>query len=307
MIDFKALARDFNIPIRTSGHHHCHEGWIQTHCPFCMRGHDGWHLGFSIETGALHCWRCGSVLLKDYLKARLPTESVVNIFKKYGGERPTSRRIVERSGPLEELEMPDGFGPLTPLHCRYLTDRGFDSGELVRIWELGGTRQRVDSNWRWRVVIPIRSREGLLVNFQGRALGEAAHRPRYVTYRPDVNKNLLYGEHKIHSLTDTVVVVEGPADVWRLGAGAVATLGVGWSETQAELISQYSHRYIYFDPDNAGRERAEVLATWLALYPGETEIIDADVEPGDLQPEEALAFMLSLGLGGALPCVNEVF
>ncbi len=103
---------------------------------------------------------------------------------------------------------------------------------------------------------------------------------------------LLYG---IHLVERTVVVVEGPADVWRLGPGAVASLGVDWSVAQARALKDIPRRFIMFDPDRAAQQRARKLANYLAVYDGETTILqDMDVDPGDLPQEVADSIMKEL-------------
>ena len=71
MLDFIRLATTHHLPMISSGHHHCHAGWVQTHCPFCTGGRSGWHLGFSLERGNFHCWRCGGVRFWPTLEALL--------------------------------------------------------------------------------------------------------------------------------------------------------------------------------------------------------------------------------------------
>lgn len=92
-----------------------------------------------------------------------------------------------------------------------------------------------------------------------------------------------------------MVIVEGPTDVWRLGPGAVATLGVDWTVEQALQLKDYSRRYIMFDPDSPGQRRAQGLADWLGMFDGETELIEEmSSDPGGLPQAEADQIMKEL-------------
>jgi len=296
MLDLAALARDNNIPAITSGNKHCQKGWLQLSCPFCSSG-TGFHMGFNLTTGIFHCWMCGSLRAREVVERLLPGKSFGEIISKYGGRRQLRVVSDKERSDIKEIEVPDGFKRMSSVHHKYLASRGFDSVYLEAEWGLLGTEQRAEVGWSWRLIIPIHDHLGKLVNFQGRSLGEASARPRYMTWKPEVSSRLLYGEHKVIGQTDSILIVEGPADAWRLGPGAVATLGAGWSDTQAARISGYRNRHIFFDPDSTGVKRAEGLAEWLTALAGNTEILVGDVEPGDLSSDDAMKLMASLGIG----------
>lgn len=145
------------------------------------------------------------------------------------------------------------------------------------------------------MIFPIYNAQNRLLAYGGRSIDDEV-KPKYKM--PD-NENLpvdpnqlLYG---IHLVADTVVVVEGPADVWRLGPGAVGSLGVDWSVEQACMLKSIPRRFVMFDPDRAGQQRARKLANWLGMYGGETEIISGlDSDPGDLTQREADLIMKEL-------------
>jgi hypothetical protein len=103
------------------------------------------------------------------------------------------------------------------------------------------------------------------------------------------SRSLLYGIHK--ATTNRVVVVEGPADVWRIGPGAVATLGISWKVPQACILRQFRYRYILFDPETKAQSKARELADWLAGFSGHTEIIDGlETDPGAM-PRKDIAII----------------
>ena len=127
-----------------------------------------------------------------------------------------------------------------------------------------------------------------MVAYQGRAINDDV-RPKY-KMADDKDclmdpKTLVYGLHKAKE--KEVIIVEGITDVWKLGRGAVATLGIDWNTTQANLLRCYTRRFIAFDPEPVAQKRAMELAKWLSFYPGVTELIEElSCDPGAMNEEE---------------------
>jgi len=278
-----------------SGHHHCHEGWIQLHCPFCAGGVSGFHLGFSLESGYFNCWRCGGHSVWSYLGEILRTSDRSKIYKVLQKYQMDSPGIPRTRRHRSVLVPPPHLESLSHQHRSYLRRRGFRSREIEREWGLEGTRH-LSGKWNWRVVGTICNRFGVPVAHIGRSISSRA-KPKYrITDKQDCAEDpngFLYGIHNVPG--DSIVVVEGPADVWRLGPGSVATLGIDWTVTQANLIRQFKHRFVCYDPDQNAQRSARRLAEWLSAYPGSTELVDdMPCDPGDLEPLEAKSLMGAL-------------
>lgn len=297
VLDFVRLCKEKNIPYLESGHHHCHEGWVQTHCPFCTDGTHGWHLGCSLEGGNFNCWRCGGKSIWDVLAKILPPRDKHNlkgIVRQYSSSLPqlTKKKVIRK----RSIHPPPRLGPLHQIHKRYLRSREFDPTELEKRWDLQGTRG-LSGEWSYRIVTPIKNVDGTIVAYTGRAIREGK-KPKWKTSQneemlADPN-TLLYGVEKTDG--EQVLVVEGPSDVWRLGPGAVALLGIDWKEEQAGILRRYEKRYILFDPDPNAQRQARGLAAWLAAFPGETEIISGlPCDPGAIPQREAKKMMRELG------------
>jgi len=193
------------------------------------------------------------------------------------------------------LKPPPGMGPLGRPHLRYLEKRGFTPGDLVEEWGLEGT-QHLSGPWSWRVVAPVKDRENHIVAYVGRSILQNG-KPKYkMTDEEDIlvdPKTLLYGIEKVQK---KVLVVEGPADVWRMGPGAVALLGIDWKREQAAILRDIPERYIMLDPESLAQRRARRLAEWLGIFPGITEILtDLSTDPGGLSPQRALGIRKVLG------------
>ena len=297
MIDFRAIGHRYGIPIIDGGHHHCAAGWLQTHCPFCSPG-SGFHLGFSLERGNFHCWRCGGHRVMEVLAKLCGGEaSAKEAVSKY---REGSRQILPTIPVrLRTAWIPRGIRPLRPAHLHYLKGRKFNPDLLVKEWGLLGTDGLSELGWRWRVIFPIQNREGNTIAYGGRAIGKGVKpKYRFPTNRQFTQdpRGVLYGIDRVEG--DAVVICEGPTDVWRLGPGAVALMGVDWKTEQADALKGFRRRYIMLDPDPAGKRKAEDLAHWLAMYSGETEIIeDLPCDPGDLPQREADQIMKELIYG----------
>jgi len=171
-----------------------------------------------------------------------------------------------------DVEMPLGVGTLRGPHIAYLKDRGFDPKELVKLWNLRGIGPF--SNLPWRLFIPI-VHEGWTVSWTTRAIGDSSL--RYISARPDQEtmalKNILYGADYVRH---SVVVCEGPTDAWKIGPGAVATLGTQYTAGQVDWIGKCSVRAICFDREPAAQKRARQLASRLELFPGRTEVIELE-------------------------------
>jgi DNA primase len=101
------------------------------------------------------------------------------------------------------------------------------------------------------------------------------------------HKKVLYGADKAKN---TIVVVEGPADAWAIGPGAVAVFGLEVSTVQYREISSYPTRVICFDNQPVAARRADKLASRLCKEPGDTYIVrlESGKDPADSDPQELL-------------------
>lgn len=291
MFNFAALARDHGISVIDQGHKRCHTGWLQTHCPFCGQG-DGYHLGFSLTRGNFNCWRCGSLRSIDVIQALVggTKDHARSLWSQYNDnlkktEAPQKRKVISR--PRKAKRPPQIGGVVSgSQHMAYLRKRGFTHID-VELWEMGATRH-LSGQWNWRVVYPIKNMQGQTVAWQGRAIHAKNERKYHMTPDDECLEDphgLVYG---IHLAIDYVIVVEGVTDVWKMGEGAVATLGQDWTDAQANKLRQFSKRYILFDPEKAAQKRAVRLAEWLSSFPGTTEVITGLAgDPGSLSRKEA--------------------
>lgn len=250
-LDIIALYKNHNVPFITTGNKHCLPGWVQTNCCFCM-GPRNYHLGFNMINEYFNCWRCGWHPL-DAVIATILKQTIYearNTIQEYRTGKPT----VPASAPIEikrptKIEVPGGT--LMKPHLDYLKKRGFDNESiewLVSTYKLKGTGPVGPDSFR--IVAPIYF-DGNLVSYQGRDYTEKSPLkykacPKSLEIRD--HKDCLYAMDLVKG--DTVVIVEGIVDAWKLGPGAVATFGSAFTWAQVRLlVERWNRHVILFDPD----------------------------------------------------------
>ncbi len=157
-------------------------------------------------------------------------------------------------------------------------------GALESIWHVQGIT--LSRKVPWRLFIPIEM-NGFTVSWTTRSISDTTV-PRYINATPKEEKlnpkSLLFGEDHV---THGVIVVEGPFDVFKIGKGAVATMGVGYSQKQVARIAKYPLRVICFDNEREAQARAERLCRDLEVFQGETIKVNlSSKDPGSASDKE---------------------
>ena len=176
------------------------------------------------------------------------------------------REVVEQRGLSPEVVARFGLGyaldQWDTLH-RYLSQRGVDpavahEAGLLQLRESGGYYDR----FRGRLMFPIRTREGRVVGFGARIVGEG--QPKYLNSPQSAifdKSGLVYGldlaQEEIRR-RDQVVIVEGYMDAiaaHQFGhANVVAAMGTAFTEAQVGLVKRLSkHIVLALDADAAGQ------------------------------------------------------
>lgn len=266
-------------------------GWIGVDCPFC--GEQNYHCGVNLDTKRYSCWVCSqkgtlvkifAILLKlNYGQAN----SIIDNFRGFYYEAP----IRELS---EEVVMPSNLSSLTKIGINYLTNRGFDAAEIEKKYRLQesnmfSTLTVKDATWdfRWRIIIPI-IMDHEIITYTGRDF-TGKQDPRYRN-APIEAGTMLTSEclYNIDSVTDRILLVEGPTDVWKLGSEAVATLGVKFSHSQINRILKKNLKKIVILFDSGAENAARLLADALNPYVLDLKVYIVDGEdPGSMDFNEA--------------------
>jgi DNA primase len=237
-------------------------------------------MGVSLVSGYTHCWRCGAHRLVDVLVkiTDLPYWKAIDLTKGLAKQKVE----VKKRGTLK---IPKGVSKMLRHHREYLRWRGFDHRTVERLWGVQGFG--VCARFSWRLFIPIVF-DGEVVSWTTRSTGRDNGGLRYISASSEeesVNhKLLLYGEDMA---THSIVIVEGPTDAWKIGPGAVATLGIGYSKQQVLRMSKYPVRAVVFDSEKEAQGRARRLCDELEVFPGSTLRIELDAkDPGSATYEE---------------------
>lgn len=278
-MQIQELLSEIGVDYRESGHHHCRPGWIQIKCcPFCNS--DNFHLGFNLAGRYFVCWRCRGHYGPKVLEALgIPRAKARLLFPQLDTSVAEKRERKQIS-----LVEPKGRGPLQRSHRDYLESRGFNPDEMIRLWKLEGIG--LHSNLAWRIYIPIIYHDQR-ISWTARAIGDRVTQ-RYISASAEEevmnHKETLYGgDYCSHS----IIIVEGPTDVWKIGPGAGGLFGTAFTPAQVRKLIEIPRRVICFDSDPTAQARALELANQLSCFPGVTENLRIDSkDPGSASPKE---------------------
>lgn len=276
------LLEELGVPKKHVGeHHHATPGRVQVDCPMCSPGSGRFRLGISTSYLYCSCWACGRLNLWEVLQELTGWD--------WGKVKDTAGKLEKHELPKlvlhKKLVLPQGLGDLEEAHVRYLRERGFEPKELEKLWEVKGIGKH--GRPPWRIFIPIHYR-GKLVSWTSRYLSPNIS-ARYKTAAPEEEalraKDLLYGEDYARN---SLIVLEGPTKVWRVGPGSVCTLGVSFTREQVRKISKYPVRAVCFDGDEEGRKKAKELCEMLEPFPGRTYdvVLESHDDPADASEKE---------------------
>lgn len=121
----------------------------------------------------------------------------------------------------------------------YLEDRGYDAKTLVKKYGVGYCRESHLPLACDRIYIPF-LQDGELMGWQMRYIGTPAGKwpPRYYSCPGQPAKRMLYNIDTAKKY-DTVILVEGPIDVWGAGNQGVGLIGKKLSLTKLDLLRKH--------------------------------------------------------------------
>lgn len=299
--DLLNFLEDHDIPHVTHGKN-ISPGWVGLTCPWC--DDDSTHLGISLRTKQVNCWRCGGHRITDLIQevAHLTYGEALDLLQDYilkeeipepTIHRPNSFQLSSYFIPLPQNHPKPVFQELVN---RFLDSRGLPPEETCRQWKFcwGGAL----GPYKFRVIIPV-FQYGELVSFTSRDItGQASSKYKALTKEKGrlPLKSTLFN---LDSVKDrgNVVICEGPFDVIKLGDGAVGTFGISWSQAQVDLLREKKLRkaFILFDNEPEAQRRAEKLGEALWFIDSiEILCLKNKKDPGELNSEEARQLMKNL-------------
>jgi hypothetical protein len=264
-MEFTEILDEYGVPYATQGNHHCRQGWVQIDCPFCEPDTNKFHMGYNIAYKYTTCYKCGYHDLVSVLSSacKISKPSAFKLVKNL-----TGKKIAITTASSTKLVLPKNLTTLKKAHIKYLEKRGFNAQELVKIWKIQAIG--ISAHLSWRIFIPY-ILKGKTVAWTTRAISTEI-KNKYKTAKNEQClipiKHLLYGQD--YTNKNSVIIHEGPIDVWRTGHGAVAVSGLNYSSTQIKLLSQYKRRIICFDNEITAQKEAIKLCNTLSLFKGET-------------------------------------
>jgi len=177
----------------------------------------------------------------------------------------------------------------------YLNKRGFDWDRLIKEYGVLGTTpsSQLDNGegkiipYSYRILTPIfwQSKQ---VTFQCRDYTDkqilkymACPKLREIIH----HKHIIYPQPK----TRKGIIVEGTFDVWKLGKGSHAVLGIEYTREQVRIIANaFDEVMILFDPEPQATVQANKLKQELLFRGVKAHVYtDLDTDPGDLSEDDA--------------------
>jgi len=264
--------------------------WIGLSCPFCPDGDPSTHLGINLQSKAVNCWRCGTkgTVIKLIMKLEnVSYEQALLTIKQFsrGITRSDIRFVLENdlAKSNRELKLDIASDKLSHLSRNYLISRRFDPTFMINKYKLkdGG----ITGDWAYRLIIPFYNNNKMIT-----FIGRDTTGKQNVAYKNCPNtesivdiKDTVYNLN--NSRSDTVIVVEGTHDVWRIGDGCIALCGKQWTSKQIDIIRRYSRVFIMFDDDAI--KKAEKLGDLLYPFVNEIQILEIDKgDPCDLTNDD---------------------
>lgn len=274
------ILEEHNIEFRRHGeHHHSTEGFVNIDCPRCGKDTQSFRLGINLEHNFSTCWVCGFLPLSQIMGEALNVTAKQFLFS-YGDYLDVS--IVEKKLPTNrKLELPKKLLPtLHSAHRKYLKSRGFDPNELVKLWGIKGIG--LAAHHQWSVFIPV-FQHGVLVNWLTRSIAPDAPKRYQMALSTQIlvdRENCLLGLDYVRHAT---VCVEGGFDVFAIGPGSCATLGISYSKEQVLMLSKIPVRGILFDSESGAQIQARKLCDELSCFEGATTniVLETGKDPAE--------------------------
>jgi hypothetical protein len=285
------LYQDFGISYQTEGHKHCRPGWVNTVCPQCT-GNPGLHLGYNLDDNYFCCYRCGYSTTHEMLSKLLK----INNYKQLKEIISRYDTIPLKKEPQVKIrvkahKLPSNSEPLQANHRKYLENRNFDPDLLIKTWGLLGTGvySKLDNiDYKFRIIIPF-IWDDRQVSFDSRDI-TGKDPGRYKACPKDreliPHKEILYGKQT--AWKKTIILVEGPTDVWRFGINSCAVSGIKYTPKQVRVIANTFNRVaVCFDPDPQARIQANKIIAELKFRGVDAFRVDIENDPGSMEQNDA--------------------
>lgn len=273
------------------------KGWINITCVFCDDSSN--HLGIRKRDLKVSCWKCGRHSIGT-LVSRL-AECSFNEAKKIirSLEQGTSELSPsEEKNAISPFEIvrpsrvtlpPEASKDFPKLHIDYLRKRGFNPRKIIKTFDLYACYSF--GRFKFRIIIPIYKNNKMVAYTSRDVTGE-----KKLRYKAAKNEDCVINPTELIYNIDTVlpgqdaINVEGPADVWKMGAGSFCFMGITITEKRIIEIADKKIKklFILYDRDGMARRKAIQHARILAPVVKSIEVISLrrHKDPGELKYTE---------------------
>jgi len=285
--DVITYLEDRGIQFWTSGKN-VTSGWINISCPFPFCQEPSNHLGISPHR-FFNCWVCGEkgpvTKLIQQLEGCSWTEAntIVSKFQDFTFKH-LKKETQHRTDPDRNILPKEANDDWPQLHLDYLKKRGFNPPSLINKYKLKACYTL--GKYKFRIIVPF-FHKGKIVNFTGLDVTNQAKEP----YKHCLNEEAIIPAksclYNIDTVDRSVLIVEGVTDVWRIGDGCIASLGIEWTNAQIGLLIEKSLErvFVMFDSEPKAVAKAHELGEHLsAIFPSVEVIELSEGDPCDLDP-----------------------
>lgn len=287
---------DRGIDYSTAGTKNVSAGWIGISCPFC--GDHSNHLGIRLDTNLYSCFKCGAKGGPTKLIRELDNcsfQSACNTMFKFVAT--DFSHLVKKERPhAEKTMLPSGTSSnFLPIHDKFLAARRYDRTFLERRYDIMAVGPTCD-DWRFRIVIPVYLNQNMVTYVARDCSGKAE-----IKYKnAPVEKSVLQAKHVLYGLDnvkDTVILVEGIFDAWRIGTHAVCTFGTMMTTEQMLLLKQKGIKRLIMLFDSDAIKKAEQLVYTLSSIVKQVELVELfEGDPDDMDENSVWELKRTLGM-----------
>ncbi len=297
--DLREYLQSVGVDYWEAGSPNISRGWVGIECVYCDDTHN--HLGIRLDYKNFTCWLCkagGSLLTLIQDLENVTYRVAKRRVDEYQSATPMEADVPERLQNVGQSILPFGCGNLYKAHRVYLRKRRFDPERLEAEWGVRSARPIAGKEWAYRIIIPVQL-EGRTMTWVGldhTGSKQTKYKAASLAESFMPTGELVYGADKAGK---RVVVVEGIADVWRVGPGAVATFGMGITTARMQLLRnlEAEQYFVMYDAEARAQENAQALAFALGIGGRKVEVIKLAMgDPDDLSDGAVDLLRMDLGL-----------
>lgn len=253
-----------NIPYSSEGKNIA-KGWIGLECPFC--GDTRNHMGINLTTSMFSCFICGKKGTFKFL---------IHEFTGIWIDGKAEKSFIQHKEKIRAKEISYDFNEINETHKDYLRKRNYEPEDIIEKYQVksGGFA----GIYKYRIIIPYFFKNKL-ITFTSRdvtGLQEVKYKSLANELSIKTPKETLYG---IDQCQETVIVVEGIFDSWRIGKGSVALSGKIASEEQIHLLKEFKRIFIMLDKD-AEKEATELAHNIESSF-NDVHLVTLDIKDPD--------------------------